>query len=490
MAGARVTQPEAAAYALARRRAKASLACYAMERGLWPAKHHLILLMMLERAFRGECRRGMVFMGPGTAKSMYTSRIAPPWGLAQQSPHGMPWDILACSHTMGLSEDFSKSIRSSVRDEPNLLGYGLSDDFTAVEHWATTKGDHYRIGSVGNAIAGKRADIGIIDDPVPSREQADSITYREKTWKWYQDDFRKRVKPTGSIIIVMTRWHDDDLAGRILPPTWNGESGTFLGRDGREEWEVVSMPSLCHTPATDPLGRALGESVWPEWMPREWLETERATSSPRSWSAMHQQQPAPEDGDFFRREWFGRYTAIPTGCRYFLSSDFATPNGNDATCHAMLAVDASNRLYVADLWHQFGAETAIAIDAALDMIAKYKPACWLNEKGVIWRMLEAQVRMRMRERNVFCPDEQYARSKSKEETAQTIRDRWSQGMVMLPEQAPWLADLERELLRFPAGHDDRVDALALFGLHLDKVIAPPKKPLGQYRAQGWTVGSR
>jgi hypothetical protein len=84
----------------------------------------------------------------------------------------------------------------------------------------------------------------------------------------------------------------------------------------------------------------------------------------------------------------------------------------------------------------------------------------------------------MRERNIFCPDEQYARSNSKQETAQAIQGRWSQGMVMLPEQAPWLADLERELLRFPAGrHDDRVDTLALFGLHLDKVVAPPRQAM-------------
>ena len=469
------TRAEAAQEILRRDNAIASLDCYAMERGFWPGRHHRILTGMLERVVRGDCLRAMVFMGPGTAKSTYTSRLLGAWVLAQPSPHGMPWDILACSHTAGLSEDFSKGVRAAIVDEPQLLGYALSDDYTAVEHWATDKGDHYRCGGVGQAIAGKRADLGIIDDPVAGREAADSPTMREKTWKWYQDDFRKRVKPTGAIVIVMTRWHDDDLAGRILPDKWNGESGTFLARDGRERWEVVALPSLCMNPVTDPLGRTyVDESVWPEWMPDEWLKTERATSSPRSWSAMHQQQPAPEDGDFFQRRWMGRYTDIPTGVRYFMSSDWATPGGDDATCHVVIGVDTQNRLYVADLWHHAGANTAIAIDAALDLVAKYKPACWLNEKGVIWRMVEGQIRARMQERNIFCPDEQYARSKDKQETAKAIQGRWSQGMVMLPEQAPWLADLERELLRFPAGHDDRVDTLALFGLHLDKVIAPPK----------------
>jgi predicted phage terminase large subunit-like protein len=472
-----MTPDEAIQTVLARRRARRSLAAYAMERGFWPARHHMLLIDALERLARGETNRLMVFQGPGTAKSTYTSKLFPAWLMGQKSPHGMPWDVLACSHTATLAEDFSREVRGAVRDRPHLLGYGLSEELASVGHWATTKGDHYRCAGVQQAIAGKRGDLGLIDDPVPGREQADSETERRKTWAWYRDDFRQRLKPTAAIALVMTRWHEDDLAGRILPKDWNGESGRIQARDG-EWWEVIAIKSLSDG-GPDPLGRTEpDQSVWPEWMPNEWLIQARASMSARSWSAMHQQQPSPEGGDFFRRDWLGRYRAIPAGCRYFLGSDWATPGGEDASVHALVAVDASNRLYLADLWTGHGT-TAEGIDAALDMIARTKAACWINEKGPLWRMIDGQAQARMRERNVFCPVETYARTHDKTVVARAIQGRFSQGMVMLPEEAPWLAGLENQLLRFPAGgHDDMVDALAMIGLHLEHVVAPPRASFG------------
>jgi predicted phage terminase large subunit-like protein len=477
------TKAEAAAELLRRDSAVASLDCYAMERGFWPGAHHRVLTSMLQRVVWSKTKRGMVFMGPGTAKSTYTSKLTPPWAFAQPTPHGMPWDILACSHTATLAQDFSRVCRGYVRDDAPLLGFGLSEELTGVEHWATTKGDHYRCAGVQQAIAGKRGDLGIIDDPVPGREQADSETERRKTWNWYRDDFRQRLKPEASILIVMTRWHEDDLAGRILPEGWNGENGMVQARDG-EWWDVVAMPSLSDGRANDPLGRTeTDQSVWPEWMPVPWLRQARDSMSPRSWSAMHQQRPAPEEGDFFQRAWFGRYQSIPIGCRYFVASDWATPDGDDSTCHVVIAVDPGGRLYVADVWRGRGT-TAEGIDAALDLARKYSAACWLNEKGVLWRMIAGQAQARMRERNVFVPTEEYARTADKPTMARAIQGRWSQGMVMLPEQAPWLADLEAELLRFPAGrHDDQVDALALIGMHLEHVVAPPKQSFQTYQAQ-------
>ena len=463
---------EAAAEVIRRLRARDSLAVYALERGFWPAAHHLYLIGMLERVARGECRRGMVFQGPGTAKSTYTSKLFPAWLLAQTTPHGMPWDVLACSHTANLALDFSRVVRNYVRDDPQLLGYDLSDEMTAIERWGTDRGDIYRCAGVGQGISGKRGDIGIIDDPIPGRKEADSETERRNVWAWYQDDFRQRLKPEAAILLVMTRWHEDDLAGRILPESWDGESGLVTARDG-EVWDVVCLPSICDRPG-DVLGREIGESVWPEWMPLAWLEQTRRSMSPRSWSAMHQQRPAPEAGDYFQTEWFGRYTTVPGGVRYFLASDFAVTDGaGDWTVHVVVGVDASSRLYVADVWRG-QATTDRTIDAALDLVARYKPDAWVNEKGVILRVLGGQIRARMRERNIFVAQVDYARTTDKTAFARAIQGRWSQRMVMLPEQAPWLSAFEHELLRFPAGkHDDQVDAVALVGQHLDQVIAPP-----------------
>jgi predicted phage terminase large subunit-like protein len=216
-------------------------------------------------------------------------------------------------------------------------------------------------------------------------------------------------------------------------------------------------------------------------MPRAACEQMRSSMTPRSWSALHQQRPSPDTGGFFDRRWFGRYTAIPPG-RAFIASDWATPEGTDWTVHVVVSVDATNRLYVADVWRGRGT-TAESIDAALDLCARHSCSAWLNEKGVLWRTISGQAQARMRERNIFVANEEYARTSDKPTMARAIQGRWSQGMVMMPEQAPWLADLEAEMLRFPAGrHDDQVDALALIGLHLDKVVAPPKQAFGMVRA--------
>lgn len=414
----------------------------------------------------------MVFMPPGSAKSTYTSQLFPAWLFAQQSWYGMPWDILAASNTIGLAEEFSLKVRRHARESSRLLGYELSEESQALQRWEVEGRGVYRCAGAGSAIAGQRGDLALIDDPIKGSEQADSETDRAKIWRWYLDDVRQRVKPEGAIVIVQTRWHEDDLSGRILPATWDGQSGSVTARDG-EVWEVVCLPQLA-TSADDPLGRPEGAPLWPEWMPAAACEQMRSTMSPRSWSALHQQRPSPDTGGFFQREWLGRYGTIPPGCRFFLASDWATPEGADWTVHVCVAVDPSNRLYVADVWRGQGT-TDQSIDAALDIVARRKCAAWLNEKGVLWRTISGQAAARMRERNVFVPTEEYARTADKATMARAIQGRWSQGMVMLPEQAPWLADLEHEMLRFPAGrHDDQVDALALVGLHLDKVVAPPR----------------
>jgi predicted phage terminase large subunit-like protein len=450
-----------------------SLAAFARLCEFEPARHHIRLIEKLEAVARGELKRLAIFAPPGSAKSTYTSILFPAWLLAQTSWHARPWDIIAASHTATLAEEFSRRVRARMREYgPMVLGVELSDDSQSVERWQTTRGDIYRAVGAGAAVTGQRADVILLDDPIKSREQADSETARAKVWSWYLDDLRTRMKPEAAIVLIQTRWHEDDVGGRILPESWDGESGKVEARDG-EIWEVVCLPAICDR-EDDPLGRAIGEPLWPEWQSLAVLEQERRTLSARSWSALFQQRPSPDDGDFFKAEWLGRYTAIPPGSRHFLASDWATPEGTDWTVHVCIAVDASNRLYVADVWRGRGT-TAESIDAALDMTARYKPAAWLNEKGVLWRTITGQAQARMRERNVFVPCEEYARTQDKPTMARAIQGRWSQGMVMLPEQAPWLAALEHEMLRFPAGrNDDQVDALALIGLHLDKVVAPPK----------------
>lgn len=445
-----------------------------MECGFWPAAHHLLLCEQIERLARGEIGRLMVFMPPGRAKSTYTSILAPAWIMAQPTWHGGPWDVLACSHGASLAEKFSRKVRRLVADQSRLLKYGLSAEIKSAERWETSKGDVYRCAGVGAGISGERGDLGLIDDPIRNREQADSEREREKIWEWYTDDFRNRLKPNAGIGIIQTRWHEDDLSGRILPADWAGESGPVVARDG-ETWQVVCLPNVAER-KDDPLGRRRGEHLWPEWYSKEHVEQEQRTMPVRTWNALHQQRPAPEDGDYFRRDWFQWVDVVPRLPRYFLCSDFAVSDDSDAdyTVHHVWGVDTHGALYLVDHWR--GQETPDrSIDAALDLAAQYRPAAWINEKGVIMRSIGGLIRQRMKERNVGVPMVDYARTADKSAMARGFQGRASMGLVHLPRRAEWVAGVLREWLSFPAGKtDDEVDPAALLGLHMDRVVAPPR----------------
>ena len=473
-ATAPITPQQAAAELLHRRRARRSLAYYALSRGYWPAAHHLHLIDRLEAVARGESRRLMVFMPPGHAKSTYTSVLFPAWLQSQRTPHGMPWDVLGASNTAELAEDFSRKARSMLRDSSVLLGVGLSDDSSSVTRWETTAGGVYRCAGVGGTVTGKRADVAIIDDPIRSAEQADSDTTRDKQWSWYLQDLRTRLKPDAAIILVMTRWHTDDLAGRILPETWDGQSGAIEARDG-ETWEVVCLPALCDSPA-DPLGRDPGEALWPEWMPRERLEQERRSQTPRAWAALYQQRPTVEAGDYLQREWLHLYDEEPRGLRCFLASDFAVSarESADWTVHQVWGVDARSELWLVDQWREHALSDR-SVDAALDLAARWRVAAWIGESGVIEAAIGPLIAARMRERGVIVRRELVPTIGDKQARARALQARASQGMVHLPRRAPWIADLMREWLAFPTGsHDDQVDPAAMVASYVAQVVAPPR----------------
>lgn len=146
----------------------------------------------------------------------------------------------------------------------------------------------------------------MIDDPINGRKDADSITVRETLWDWYRADLHNRLKPGAAIILIQTRWHEDDLAGRTLPEDYDGRTGWVAGRDG-ERWFVVNLPAMAE--ADDALGRAVGAPLWPAWVTGEMLETEKIVQGPRNWAALYQQRPAPEEGNYFKKAWWRDRTA-------------------------------------------------------------------------------------------------------------------------------------------------------------------------------------
>ena len=432
--------------------------------GFEPAAHHRLLIRHLEAVASGDSHRLAVFMPPGSAKSTYASILFIAWWLAQR-PGG---SVIAASHTQELAEKWGRRVRNLVSEHELALGYGLSGDSYAAGRWQTDKGGEYFAAGVGGAITGWRADLVVIDDPVRSREDADSALIRERTWDWYRYDLVTRLKPGASIVLIQTRWHEDDLAGRALA-------------DAPEAWEVLRLPALAEE--ADPLGRALGEPLWPEWFTSE-MFTE-AQRDPRLWSALYQQRPTPEEGDYFKAEWLkpygpGQLPALGT-MKVYGASDYAvTADGGDYTVHMVVGVDPQGRMWLVDLWRRQASSDAW-VEAFCDLVLAWKPLEWAEEGGQIKSGVGPFLTRRMIERKAFCYRRPFATKHDKAVRAQAIRGRMALQGLYVPIHAAWYPDLLGELLGFPAAkHDDQVDALGLIGQLLDHVspgeVAKPVEP--------------
>lgn len=448
-----------------RRAAQTNLARFIEYRqaGYKPAQHHELLIDRLEAVERGEIERLMVFMPPGSAKSTYTSVEFPAW-FAGRNPQA---SLMAVSHTSDLAERFGRRVRNIVgsREFEAVFGVRLADDSQAAGKWETSKGGEYFAAGVGGSVTGRRADLGVIDDPVRGREDADSERQRETAWQWYLNDFLTRLKPGARQIVVMTRWHQDDLAGRILD------------REA-DRWHVVKLPMIAGL--ADPLGRAPGARLWPEWFTDDMVTL--AKQDPRSWTALYQQEPVPEEGAYFKADWFAEFDAQPLRLSIYGASDFAvTDSAGDYTEHGIFGVDHNSNIYALDWWR--GQTTADEwIERWCDLVGRHKPLCWFAESGVIRRAIEPALMRRMQERNAYCRVEWMASIHDKATRARAIQARASMGKVWLPKRAAWKPDVLTQLLTFPAGkHDDAVDVFSLLGRGLEHVI-DAGKPAAEYEA--------
>lgn len=270
------------------------------------ALHHLLIMRAIQRCIEKPRGRLMIFAPPGSAKSTYASVLAPAWAMGRKRNT----KIILASYGTSIAAKQSRKVRSIVRDPRYMSLWAdkptLLDDQRAVDDWQLTNESSMMAAGLLAGITGNRADGIIIDDPVANREQADSPTIREKIYNEYIDTAMTRAKPKMWAIIIQTRWHEEDLAGAILPQDYAGESGLIDCRDG-QQWDVLCIPAEAER-ADDPLGRPIGGFLWPEWFPKEhwstWRDNPRAA---RTWAALYQQRPAPFTGIHFNREMFKRY---------------------------------------------------------------------------------------------------------------------------------------------------------------------------------------
>lgn len=462
----------AAAELLARRRARAGLRAFTeyTNPAYVAAAHHDLIAQRLEAVERGEIKRLMICMPPRHGKSELASRRFPAWCIGRNPER----QIIAASYNSDLANDFGREVRNVVASPEfrALFDASLAQDSQAANRWHTSKGGMYVAAGVGTAVTGRGADILLIDDPFKDREEADSELRRQRVWDWYTSTAYTRLMPGGAIVVINTRWHDDDLSGRLL------EEAT----KGGDTWELLSLPAIDKD----------GEALWPAWYPLERLEQIRAVLPARDWNALYMQNPIPDDGDYFKADWFGEYDELPPGLTMYGASDYAvTDKGGDFTELGIAGADGNGNLYVADWWKK-QATSDVWIEAECDLILKHEPACWFGESGPIRKAVEPFLTRRMQQRNAHCRREWLASIADKPTRARPIQGLASMGKVWLPKNAPWKGDLLNQLLRFPAGkYDDGVDVLSLFGRGLQYIRGPKKKPASIKRepsyagAQSW-----
>lgn len=457
--------PQATATELIKRRAiRKSLAEWARYRGFPPAKHHLLIIKEIEDFLAGDEDVLLLFAPPGSAKSTFVSVLFPSWYLARFPKNS----ILFATHSVEFAERWGRRVRNDIASEHKVLGIELSPDSQAAARWALSAGGEYYAVGAGTGISGFRADLGLIDDPFGSREDAWSETVRKKRWDWYVDDFGNRCKPTAKRIIMATRWHMEDISGRVLEQI---ERGDVKGH-------AISISAEAEE--GDILGREPGTMLWDDptgYNYGRFLRQRKAESSPMMWAALFQQKPAPEEGDYFKAEWIKSYDDTirkpdRATLRVYGGSDYAvTADGGDYTVHCVVGLDPEGRMHLLDLWRSQSPSDRW-IEAFCDLVLKWKPMGWAEEQGQIRSGVGPHLDRRQRERGAYVFREAFPTRGDKAVRAQSIRGRMALEGLYVPRDASWFPALMAELLSFPAGkHDDQVDALGLVGQLLDIMLA-------------------
>lgn len=497
-----VIQRELARRELARRR----LIYYvtSLQKNYKPGWVHQDICRRLERFVAqveaGQSPRLMLFLPPRTGKSVLASDYFPSWVLGKHPD----WSIIATSYAQSLPVGFSRNIRARFKDPEFQAVFSdarLSQDSQGVEAWLTTKGGGYIAAGIGSGITGKGGNILICDDPVKDQEAADSEVIRNATYDWYQSTFRTRLAPGGGILIIQTRWHFADLSGRLL------DDDEALKKAGvpdheRENWEVVSYPALAELdeyllrdgtilqgkPEDEDqvlrLLRRQGEAIHPERYSTSDMRRLRNVLSPAVWTALYQQRPTPEEGDFFKRDDFAYRWLDPAYlplCRVFMTVDYAIgkKNRNDFTAAAVFALDANDDLYVVDIRRGRWGTMEIA-ENIVALVERYRPEVYAGEQGQIHMAVWPVVEQMLREKRLYVTvDNTLTPMQDKEVRARPLQGRAQRRKLLFSYDhatKPEIYDVvEREMLQFPNGaHDDTVDVLA-WGARLALNLPLPQK---------------
>jgi len=446
-------------------------------------KFHEIMAAALEELEAGRYKKLIIQIGPRHGKTELASKKFAAW-LAGRNPHK---SLIFGTYNEKFSQDIGRAVRDIIMSPqfaqvfPDVT---LKDDSQASDRLETNKGGIFAFVGRGGTTTGRGGDFLIIDDPLKDRQEADSPTIRDTLWHWFSQVIATRLMDeTGRILLIQTRWHQDDLIGRLTDP-----ANSHYDPEEAAEWKIIDLPALSFGKAVDPLGREEGEPLWPGRFGRTFLLGKQRLDV-RGFSALYQGRPSPTGGTFFSVKWLNTYkpNELPADLRCYAASDHAVSLKQyaDKTCLLMVGVDKEDNIWILPdmIWRAMTSEQTV--ESMLRMMKAHRPVFWWAEKGHITKSIGPFLRKRMLETSTYCSLIEMQPIADKQTRAQSIQGRMSMGKVRFPERAPWWPMARDQLLRFPFDtHDDFVDALAYIGLGLTLQVGASIKQRQQQKEFG------
>lgn len=443
--------------------------------GVEPALHHRYICDELERGIlNDEWDDCVVCMPPGSSKSTYVSHCFPAWFLG----HFPDNNVILASHTATLAEKWSRRVRDTVASPEHTRVFEhstLSKDSTSVSKWSTSKNGEFLAAGVGMSILGFRAGLVILDDIVSGFEQAQSNTQLEKIHDWFKADLKSRMKPHAKIVVICQRTAAYDMAGYIMKE--HAENPTRRLR-------TIVLPMLAGE--NDPLGRAPGERLWPEWYTPEMVTDLQKDEF--IWKTMWQQEPPSDAGSWITTEDIQhRPTPVITSETpvYGLTDLALSVNTGDYTVHFIVGIDPNGDWDILEADRK-RVDPEVTATRIVSYCETYSPREWLIDDDNMAKVLMPLVSTKAQQLHVAVPWKMLPmRGQDKETRAAPLRGQFKRRKIYYPADAPFAHWLTKELLTFPnavgSGVDDGIDALGLLGRRMAAIrlpaqnVAPPVK---------------
>lgn len=422
-----------------------------------PSWHHRDVARQLERVEKGEIKRLIIMLPPRHGKSTQSTILFPAWFLGRHPDK----EIITVSYSGELAVEFGEKSRDVMRDDrySAVFDTKLKVDSESKQKWKTEKGGGYLSTGMGGSITGRGADLLIIDDPIKNQEEALSDTYRQKIWNYYTSTLYTRLEKDAAIVLILTRWHQDDLAGRLI--------AQMEEHDG-EKWEVVHYPAIAEK---DERYRKMGEPLWPEKYDINALKNIKDTIGLYDWASLYQQNPMPSELQEFKKDYFRYFDQDEIAVKdleVYVTVDLAISQKESADNTSIQVIGKERGK--SDIYHleEYTSryDPLQVIEILFNLKTKYGYSLIkVGIEGVQYqKALSYFILQEMKRRGIFFDIVELKATGDKSTRIRGLLPLYKAGVMWHRKSDK---ELENELLAFPVGkHDDRIDALA----YLQQVI--------------------